>query len=743
MFPVIVFAFRLACSLCACASFCTSHWAGLKYLAQHIIAMATTSSSSGVSLASRQLSLPDRTLPPSVPLIISSQDHWDTANCQLVTPKTPDPNDHSLKLVEDGLALLRSIDKPLAVLSICGPYRSGKSYFLSRVLGSPGAFKLGHSMQACTRGIWMATTALECEEFAVVLLDTEGIDAVRASETMSMSLLTLTTLLSSFLIYNSKKVPQKVDLNKMRCFSQLSTSLLSQCGKSMSSEVKKAFFPRFLWILRDVTLKMTDKEGREIEPTEFLHTRVLSDESGKLTDLGKSLVSLFPSLECAKLPLPSTKKEVIRGIVEHPEKLRPAFTAAVAALIEKLLQEITPKRAVDGKTVVNGKALAALASVYVDAVNCPGAVPDLDQGWQAVVRLEVKKFSDTLVEAYEGEMQVSLKGNLPMEERNLLRLHQQTLNAIKSKLREEISVVNPLHSSDDEVQPFLDELEQDIVQWSELDSDGEKKVTGGSLYRFTTENFAASKEFCEVLFGSIVENCQIMNKIQAAVRNSQPLSIQSDLQRVSTEYKKAAVGPAAGQVHENLFSELTRISEIVQRIPGSPQDVQVVGRARDRVKLTWKPPLHNPESVEEYVVYKRTEEGEWEEAVRTPKTSVVVKGLTLRRNEFNVRATNSEIESLVELIEAEVELPMAYNAKRFCGLSCFVLPFAIECALRDEEKIKHSIKHDDYGLLWRMGLCLALLPVSFLLAPVSGPVGAAVGAYIGSKEEFGDLKEDD
>ena len=59
------------------------------------------------------------------------------------------------------------------------------------------------------------------------------------------------------------------------------------------------------------------------------------------------------------------------------------------------------------------------------------------------------------------------------------------------------------------------------------------------------------------------------------------------------------------------------------------------------------------------------------------------------------------------------------------------------------EKIKHSIKHDDYGLLWRMGLCLALLPVLFLLAPVSGPVGAAVGAYIGSKEEFGDLKEDE
>ena len=50
---------------------------------------------------------------------------------------------------------------------------------------------------------------------------------------------------------------------------------------------------------------MTDREGKELEPAEFLRTRVLASESGELTDLGKSLVTLFPSLECATLPLPS------------------------------------------------------------------------------------------------------------------------------------------------------------------------------------------------------------------------------------------------------------------------------------------------------------------------------------------------------------------------------------------------------------------------------------------------------
>ena len=39
------------------------------------------------SLVPCQLSLPgDKTLPPSIPLIISSQDNWDPLSCQLVLP---------------------------------------------------------------------------------------------------------------------------------------------------------------------------------------------------------------------------------------------------------------------------------------------------------------------------------------------------------------------------------------------------------------------------------------------------------------------------------------------------------------------------------------------------------------------------------------------------------------------------------------------------------------------------------
>ena len=121
-----------------------------------------------------------------------------------------------LKVVEEALDLLKAIDKPVGVLSICGPCRSGKSYVLSRILGTGDAFELGHTLDPKTLGIWMGTTILECEEFALLLLDTEGIDATHATARDDASILVMTILLSSYLIYNSLRSPKRNDLQKMR-----------------------------------------------------------------------------------------------------------------------------------------------------------------------------------------------------------------------------------------------------------------------------------------------------------------------------------------------------------------------------------------------------------------------------------------------------------------------------------------------------------------------------------------------
>lgn len=120
----------------------------------------------------------------------------------------------SLRLNQNALDILRNIEKPVAVLSICGPSRTGKSYLLSMMLGLKDIFQTSDSFEACTSGIWMATTVLECDKFVIVFLDTEGTDHVTQVGDI-INYLVFVTLLSSYLIYNSKGM-QGSDLDKMR-----------------------------------------------------------------------------------------------------------------------------------------------------------------------------------------------------------------------------------------------------------------------------------------------------------------------------------------------------------------------------------------------------------------------------------------------------------------------------------------------------------------------------------------------
>ena len=172
------------------------------------------------------------------------------------------------------------------------------------------------------------------------------------------------------------------------------------------------------------------------------------------------------------------RPSIVHDIFNKQDQLNPKFNSN--SLVQQILQKVTLKKAFNGVTTVNSKALAALAVGYVEAVNRPGALPDLDQGWQA---LELKEVSYRLVREYEKEMEEALeKEKLPVKQEWLMGIHHQILSGKKSILKEKICRINPLHSSDKEVELLLDQLEQDIVQWSKRCEDEEtRQVVGGSL----------------------------------------------------------------------------------------------------------------------------------------------------------------------------------------------------------------------------------------------------------------------
>ena len=66
----------------------------------------------------------------SIPLILPNDHEYDLKTKSI--KKKDDVQRTNLYLVPEAIELLSSITSPLAVIAICGPMRTGKSYILSR-----------------------------------------------------------------------------------------------------------------------------------------------------------------------------------------------------------------------------------------------------------------------------------------------------------------------------------------------------------------------------------------------------------------------------------------------------------------------------------------------------------------------------------------------------------------------------------------------------------------------------------
>lgn len=94
----------------------------------------------------------------------------------------------------------------IAICSIVGKYRTGKSFLLNWILElkKEKGFKVSSSTNACTKGLWIWSKQIfnDKDNLNIYFVDCEGLDSVDSNNQMDHKLFSLTVMISSYFIFN-------------------------------------------------------------------------------------------------------------------------------------------------------------------------------------------------------------------------------------------------------------------------------------------------------------------------------------------------------------------------------------------------------------------------------------------------------------------------------------------------------------------------------------------------------------
>jgi len=97
-------------------------------------------------------------------------------------------------------------------------------------------------------------------------MDTEGLGGVDENKNHDTRIFTLAVLLSSFFIFNSKGAIDENALQNMSMVVNLANNIQVKefTDRIVNVSEVNQYFPFMLWVLRDFSLKLEDKDGETI-----------------------------------------------------------------------------------------------------------------------------------------------------------------------------------------------------------------------------------------------------------------------------------------------------------------------------------------------------------------------------------------------------------------------------------------------------------------------------------------------
>ena len=369
----------------------------------------------------------------------------------------------------------------------------------------------------------------------------------------------------------------------------------------------KQYFPDFLFLVRDCDREILDSDGRTISATEYLHKKILTVTSGDADNPRsrtiRSIRACFPTIECLQISNPGP------GISNSKSKkpIDEDFTKQMNSVIDHILCNIKAKRSFNLVTEVDGSMMASLLQLYVEALNTPDAIPNLEVSHWTVIDNTLQQVIKLHSEKYSKKMHELLDRHLPIEEGNLEDLKRTHLSRIHESLNGEVQaekafttvqrtytlfqvhenvystqlatlsakihkLIPATATIEDKVENekklhFLKVFESEVIKLT----DG--NITGGLLQNFVQLNKEKSNTSCVKCF-------------QKAYQQQKQKQTGVSLKELRENYYKEAIGPAKMDVFQDHFSE----------IPGPPTELRKENSSGNSLTISWKRPNINADA---------------------------------------------------------------------------------------------------------------------------------------------------
>ncbi|UYV66136.1 ATL2 [Cordylochernes scorpioides] len=279
-------------------------------------------------------------------------------------------------------------DRPVALISVAGAFRKGKSFILNfvlRYLMAKGqkdwlgqqdlpltGFSWRGGAERDTTGIliWSEIFLVRCkkgeneddEEIAVILMDTQGSFDSGSTVKECATIFALSTMLSSIQVYNLFHNLQEDDLQTLQLFTEY-----GRLAKEDSTEIP---FQKLIFLIRDWPFPYENEFGYQ-GGLHLLSKRLQVEDSqpSDLQDLRKHIQSCFKELSCFLMPHPGLLVASSPFFQGQINSMEPDFVTYLKIFVESLVSSSSLVVKEIGGQRITCKELLDYVKIYAKVYN--------------------------------------------------------------------------------------------------------------------------------------------------------------------------------------------------------------------------------------------------------------------------------------------------------------------------------------------------------------------------------------